>query len=49
MGMACREGKGEEGERGERDGSPEEGGRVTETIQETGTHPIIVYADIIGI
>ena len=38
MGMACREGEGEEGERGERGGSPKEGGSVTEKIQKAGTH-----------
>ena len=37
MGVACREGTGEERERGEGDGSPEKSSRLTETIQETGT------------
>ena len=40
VGMARREGEGEEGERGERDGAPEEGGGIAEKIQETG---IIMY------
>ena len=37
MGVAHWEGEGEERERRERDGSPEESGWLTEAIQETGT------------